>query len=44
MNDARLLAAAEQVDADLLAALTRHGRTLIQTLADAGHYQIVEDA
>ncbi len=41
--DAKLIAAAEYPDAGLLAALSSKGRTLLQTLADAGHYQPADD-
>lgn len=41
--DARLIAAAEVLDADFLESLSPRGQALLQTLADAGHYQ-PEDA
>lgn len=41
--DAKLIAAAEVLDNELLSALTARGRELLQTLADAGHYQPVDD-
>ena len=41
--DARLIAGMEQVDEEAAAALTGKGRALLQQLADAGHYQPVED-
>lgn len=43
LADARLLAAANGIDADLLAALTMPGRAVLQSLAEAGHY-VPEDA
>ncbi|RMH94912.1 cupin domain-containing protein [Lysobacter pythonis] len=41
--DARRIAGAEMLDQALLTTLTARGRALLQTLADAGHYQLVED-
>ena len=43
VTDAKLIAAAEVLDADFPATLTSKGRELLQTLADGGHYQHEQD-
>ncbi|PJK08106.1 transcriptional regulator [Lysobacteraceae bacterium NML120232] len=38
--DAKIIAAAEKLDAGIIFKLTQRGQILLQTLTDAGHYQL----